>query len=189
MSALAFESQSAFRAIMDATASPGTIKTLDGVDAPAPLMPATAALVASLADFETPLWLDTTFNRDPAIVEWIRFKTGAPFTASPGEAVFALVADARALPDFTVFAQGTEEYPDRSTTVIAQIERFSGYAFTLDGPGLKEPRAFAAEPLPDDFVDRCAANRALFPRGIDLILVAADKIAALPRSVHVSRKD
>jgi alpha-D-ribose 1-methylphosphonate 5-triphosphate synthase subunit PhnH len=189
MSLAAFDSQSAFRALMDATARPGTVKRLEGKHAPAPLMPATAALVASLADFETPMWLDAALRAVPAVIEWLRFTTGAPLTVDAREAVFALVADARTLPDFGAFAQGTEDYPDRSTTVIAQIERFSGIPLTLSGPGLKGAQVFAAEPLPADFTARCAKNCALFPRGIDLILVAGNEIAALPRSVRIAERD
>lgn len=188
MNDVAFDSQSAFRALMGATARPGTIKVLRGKDGPLPLMPATAAIVASLTDYETPLWLDPALRNVPAVVEWVRFTTGAPLTKDASEATFAVVADARGLPDFATFAQGTEEYPDRSTTVIVQIERFSGVSFSLSGPGLKGEHAFAAEPLPTDFVERCAANRALFPRGLDLILVAGREIAALPRSVRIARK-
>ena len=188
MSQTAYDSQSAFRALMDATARPGTIRTLDGEVAPAPLMPATAAIVACLADFETPVWLDPALSQSPSVVEWIRFTTGAPLTTDSRAATFALVADARALPEFGEFAQGSEEYPDRSTTVIAQIERFAGGPFRLSGPGLKAPRAFAAAPLPADFIARRAANHGVFPRGVDLILVAGDQIAALPRSVRIARK-
>lgn len=184
---LAFDSQSAFRALMDATARPGTVKTLRGKNAPAALTPAAAAVIASLADYETPVWLDAALRGTPAVVDWIRFTTGAPLIDDPGEAAFALVADVSALPDFADFAQGSEEYPDRSTTVIVQIGRFAGASFSLAGPGLQSAHAFAAEPLPADFVERCAANRETFPRGIDLILVAGNDIAALPRSVRVSR--
>lgn len=186
MSLAAFESQDAFRALMGAMSRPGTITSLEGKGSPSPLMPGTAALIASLADFETPVWLDPILASVAAVVEWIRFTTGAPLTTRPDEAAFALVVDADALPDFSDFAQGSEEYPDRSTTVIAQVERFSGHAFTLHGPGLKEPRSFSAEPLPADFAARWAANRALFPRGVDLILVAGARLAALPRSLRIS---
>lgn len=183
--AAAFASQSAFRALMDAMARPGEILTLDGIEAPAPLAPATAALVQSLADYESPLWLDPAFAAIPAIADWIRFHTGAPVVAAPDDAVFALIADPRALPGFAAFAQGTEEYPDRSTTVIVQVERFAGPTLILKGPGIKTIHAFAAEPLPGDFTQRLRDNRELFPRGIDLVFVAGRKIAALPRSMHV----
>ena len=46
-------------------------------------------------------------------------------------------------------------------------------------------------PLPDlprtdpAFVAAWAANRARFPRGVDVVLCAGDRIAALPRSVTI----
>jgi alpha-D-ribose 1-methylphosphonate 5-triphosphate synthase subunit PhnH len=181
----AFASQAAFRALMDCMAHPGEIKTLGGIDAPAPLAPATAALVQSLADYESPVWLDAAFATVPAIADWIRFHTGAPIVSEPRDAAFALVADPLALPGFMQFAQGSEEYPDRSTTLIVQVERFAGPALVLRGPGIKTIHAFAAEPLPDDMAQRLRDNRELFPRGIDLVFVAGERIAALPRSVRV----
>lgn len=184
----AFESQAAFRALMDALARPGEIRRLPAVNAPAPLMPATAAIVRSLADYETPVWLDTSFAEQAAAVDWIRFHTGAPMTRNAEGAGFALVADTGAMPPFAAFAQGDAEYPDRSTTIIAQMESFDGDAFTLAGPGIKTEYVVTLGALPHDFSERWAENRALFPRGIDLVLVAGEDVIALPRTVRVSRK-
>lgn len=180
----AFESQAAFRAAMEAMARPGEIKSVRGVTAPAPLAPATAALVRSLADYETPVWLDGKLDV-PAVTDWIRFHTGAPVVVDKRAAAFALITDPSRMPDFTQFALGSEEYPDRSTTLIVQVERFRGEVIQIDGPGIKGRRSFAAEPLPDDFIARFSANREMFPRGIDLVLVAGDEILALPRSARI----
>jgi alpha-D-ribose 1-methylphosphonate 5-triphosphate synthase subunit PhnH len=184
----AFASQAAFRALMDCIARPGDIRTLPGVAAPSPLAPTTAALVQSLADYESPVWLDAAFSKTAAIADWIRFQTGAPVVPNPSDAAFALISDARALPDFMQFAQGSEEYPDRSTTLIVQIERFAGGGVVVAGPGIKTERTFAATPLPDDFADRMRENRDMFPRGVDLVFVAGNEIAALPRSVRIVEK-
>lgn len=181
----AFASQATFRAVMDAFARPGEIRTLRGVAAPAPLAPVAAALVRSLADYETPIWLDRPLTNVPAIAEWIRFHTGARIVQEPRDAVFAIVGNPHDMPDFEQFAQGSEEYPDRSTTLIVQIERFDGRAFAMEGPGINGVRSLAAEALPDDFADRLRANRELFPRGIDIVLVADDHVAALPRAIRV----
>lgn len=180
-----FANQTAFRTLMDCMARPGEIKKLDGIDAPAPFAPATAALMQSLADYESPIWLDEPFASSPAVTDWIRFHTGAPIVADPCAAAFALIAQSAALSSFGQFAQGSDEYPDRSTSLIVQVERFAGPVITIEGPGIKNSRSFAAEPLPDDFVARWRDNRDLFPRGIDLVLVASHEIAALPRSVRV----
>lgn len=183
---MAYAGQAAFRAVMEAFARPGDIRHIRGVAAPAQIRPATAALIQTLADYETPIWLDQAFGNVPGIVDWLRFHTGASVVNKPNEAHFALVGSSNDLPDFAKFGLGSEEYPDRSTTLILQIERFSGRRLTLEGPGLKERRSFAAEPLPTDFVDRLTANREMFPRGIDIVLVADEQIAALPRSVRVT---
>jgi alpha-D-ribose 1-methylphosphonate 5-triphosphate synthase subunit PhnH len=182
----AFASQAAFRALMECFARPGEIRTLDGVAAPAPLAPATAALIQSLADYETPIWLDPSLARVPAVGEWIRFQTGAPLVKEMRNAAFALIGNPSDMPEFEQFALGTEEYPDRSTTLIVQVERFTGQPITIKGPGVKAARKLAAEPLPDDFATRLTANRELFPRGIDLVLVAGEQVMALPRSIRVS---
>ena len=183
----AFASQAAFRTVMETFARPGEIRTLHGVAAPAPLAPATAALVQSLADYETPIWLDRPLAEVPSVAEWVRFQTGAPLVSKPHDAAFALIDDPLAMPDFSQFAQGSEQYPDRSTTLIVQIERFAGRAMTIEGPGIKGTRALAAEPLPDDLDERLRANRELFPRGVDLVLVAGKQVAALPRSIRIAR--
>lgn len=180
-----FANQTAFRTLMECMARPGEIKKLAGIDAPAPFAPATAALVQSLADYESPIWLDESFASSPAVADWIRFHTGAPIVADPRDAAFALVARSAALSGFDQFAQGSDEYPDRSTSLIVQIERFAGPEITIEGPGIRNSRRFAAEPLPDDFAARLRSNRDLFPRGTDLVLVAGREIAALPRSVRV----
>jgi alpha-D-ribose 1-methylphosphonate 5-triphosphate synthase subunit PhnH len=183
----AFASQAAFRALMDAFARPGEIRRVSGVPvpAPAPLTPTTAALLQTLADYETPVWLDASLAQ-PAVIEWIRFHTGAPVTDNSLNAAFALIGDARALPDFAQFSPGSDEYPDRSATLIVQIERFAGRTLQLQGPGIKTTRSLAAGPLPEDFVVRLAGNRELHPRGLDLVLVAGDQVAALPRSLRLT---
>jgi alpha-D-ribose 1-methylphosphonate 5-triphosphate synthase subunit PhnH len=180
--------QVVFRAVMDAVARPGEVKALPpAVGAPSPLNN-TAALALALLDYETPLWLDPPLAKMPAVAEWIRFHTGARVTADPRQASFAFIADPAHAPPFDLFALGTGEYPDGSTTLVLQVDRFgAGQCLSLAGPGIADVGTLSAEPLPADLHDRLAANRALFPRGVDLILVSANSVAALPRSVVSGR--
>jgi alpha-D-ribose 1-methylphosphonate 5-triphosphate synthase subunit PhnH len=178
--------QSTFRTVMDAMARPGTVRRLDGIAAPAPLSPVAAAIALTLLDYETPFWLDAPLAAAPEVARWISFHTGAPRTDDPARAAFAFMADAAAAPPFETFALGSQEYPDRSTTLVLQVERLSeGEGLTLRGPGIAGSRRLAASPLPADFLGRLADNRARFPRGVDILLVTADAVAALPRSLHV----
>jgi alpha-D-ribose 1-methylphosphonate 5-triphosphate synthase subunit PhnH len=181
--------QAVFRAIMDALARPGEVKALaQVVTAPSPLSATAAAVAVALLDYETPLWLDSPLAGKPAIAQWIRFHTGARETADPRQASFAIIAEAADPPSFDHFALGTAEYPDRSTTLVLQVERFgSGQCLSLSGPGVAGVRTLSAEPLPPDLHERLGVNHALFPRGVDLILVSRNSVAALPRSVIAQR--
>jgi alpha-D-ribose 1-methylphosphonate 5-triphosphate synthase subunit PhnH len=58
----------------------------------------------------------------------------------------------------------------------------------LSGPGIQGTTGLRAGPLPENFVVRMQANRALFPLGVDLLLVSGNDLVALPRSVHVAAK-
>lgn len=180
-------SQTTFRTVMNAMARPGTKHALTTNSAPAPLMPAAAALVRSLADYETPVWYDDSFTAEAR--DWVRFHTGAPVARQPHEAAFALIAATDGMPPLTAFALGTEDYPDRSATVIVQIPQFDGTQFVLAGPGIKDEQMFAAAGLPDNFLDQMETNRGLFPRGVDLVLVASNEIVALPRTVRLSVRE
>ena len=182
--------QATFRTVMDAMARPGTVRPVAGIAAPAPLSPVAAAIALTLLDYETPFWLDAPLAAAPEVARWIAFHTGAARTADPARAAFAFVADSAAAPPFETFAPGSQEYPDRSTTLVLQVERLSeGEGLMLRGPGIAGSRRLGAAPLPADFLDRWSENRALFPRGVDLVLATADAVAALPRSLHAAAGD
>jgi alpha-D-ribose 1-methylphosphonate 5-triphosphate synthase subunit PhnH len=180
--------QSVFRAIMDATARPGSIRSIEGTaSAPAPLSVGAAAIALTLLDQDTPVWLDEALAARPEVADWLRFHTGAPIVADASRSAFAFVGNAAQLPPFDAFDPGTPEYPDRSTTLVLQVESFThGSPLALTGPGIRGRQLFRAEPLPVDFTERLAANRRLFPRGVDLLLVCGNAVAALPRSVSVT---
>jgi len=181
-----FQSQAVFRAVLDAFAKPGTVQPIPPVvHPPAVLHPAAAAFIGAFADSDTSVWLDRSFAGTNA-GGWIAFQTGAPLTDDAEAASFALVGDASALSRLDAFALGTEEYPDRSATLIIQIGGFDGASpLVVEGPGVPGERSFRPDPLPASIIGLLEANRALYPRGVDLVLAAPDALAALPRSVRV----
>jgi alpha-D-ribose 1-methylphosphonate 5-triphosphate synthase subunit PhnH len=183
----ALASQAVFRTVMEAMARPGLPRPLAVRLAPPSPLSATAAAVAlTLLDYETPFWLDQGLVGGE-VAGWLKFHTGAPLTENPTHAAFAFISDPAAMSGFEIFAQGSNEYPDRSTTLVVQVARLDhSEPLALSGPGIAGSRSFSAAPLPQDFRARLAANRALFPRGVDLILVSADAVAALPRSLRVT---
>ena len=175
------DGQACFRAVLDALAHPGRIVTAAAPQPPAPLDPATAAVLLTLVDAETPLWLDDAAT--PAR-DWIAFHCGAP-AAARGEAGFAVVLGGLSLAGLRL---GTDDAPEEGATVIVQVSAVgSGAALRLSGPGLAGPAVMRVDGLPADFPDAWAANHALFPRGVDLILCAGRDLAALPRTTRVER--
>ena len=180
--------QAVFRAVMDAMARPGTPQTLaPALAPPAPLSRGAGAIALALLDYESPFWLDETLAGQPDVAQWLRFHTGAPIVRDAKEAAFAFFADAARIPDFESFALGTSEYPDRSTTLVLQVAHLSGTeVMNLRGPGIAGEGKLALSPCPADLVARLQSNHALFPRGLDLLFVTADAVAAIPRSTRVT---
>ncbi len=180
------EGQGAFRGVLNAMARPGSVQALAGLpQAPAPLSPVAAAIALTLVDHDTPLWLDPALAASQPLRAWLAFHCGAPVVDSPAASAFALIAEPLAMPPLGSFALGSETYPDRSTTLIVQVQGFHDEGPLLSGPGLAAPRRFGALPLPSDFWVQLRGNRALFPRGVDVLLAAPDSLAALPRSLQV----
>jgi alpha-D-ribose 1-methylphosphonate 5-triphosphate synthase subunit PhnH len=171
---------------MEAMARPGSVQRVTvEVGAVPGLMPAAAAIALTLLDHDTPAWLDPQLAAS-GVAAWLKFHTGAPVTTESAEASFALVADGASLPALHNFALGSSEYPDRSTTVILQIESLSeGRAYELRGPGIDGTQVIQATIAPEDLFERLEMNARLFPRGIDVVLVHGDTIVAIPRTTRL----
>ncbi|WP_431269445.1 phosphonate C-P lyase system protein PhnH [Dankookia sp. P2] len=172
------DAQACFRAVLDAMSRPGRVHRLPGLpELPAPLGRAAAAVLLTLADADTPVWLDAGV----AAGAWLRFHAGAPIVATPAEAAFLLASGPP--PALRDLAQGTEEEPHRSATLIIQVAGLEeGAGWRLTGPGIERAHHLRATGLPEGFTAEWQANRARFPCGVDLILCAGDRLAALPRT-------
>src|SRR5450631_1411048 len=183
-------SQSTFRSVMDAMARPGSVQRIAvAAGAPAAMMRGTAAIALTLFDHDTPVWLDPSMSATPEVTKWLKFHTGAPVIADSSICSFALVGDASALPALDRFAFGSNEYPDRSTTLILQVESLTqGATLELHGPGIDGTAVLQARIQPPDLFERLAINAALFPRGIDVVLVADDAIVAIPRTTRLAAR-
>jgi alpha-D-ribose 1-methylphosphonate 5-triphosphate synthase subunit PhnH len=175
------EAQATFRAVLDAMARPGQLHEAgEGLTAPSPLDNATAAVLLTLVDNETPLWLDA---RAAKARDWLAFHCGALIADAPDKAAFAV---ALSLPGLATLSPGSHEAPESSATLILQIAALgAGTKYRLSGPGLREPVVLAATGLPADFVQAWQRNHALYPCGVDIVLCAGTILTALPRSVSI----
>ncbi len=183
--------QAIFRSVMDAMARPGSIQHIEPVTgAPAPMMPGTAAIAMTLFDHDTPIWLDPAMAATPDVGKWLKFHTSAPVVDDASISSFALIGDAAALPALDRFALGSSEYPDRSTTLILQVSSLvHGPVVELSGPGIDGVAMLQAVLQPPDLIAQLAVNRELFPRGVDVVLVADDAVLAIPRTTRLAAKE
>ncbi|TPM52729.1 phosphonate C-P lyase system protein PhnH [Mesorhizobium sp. B2-2-3] len=182
-----FNAQTVFRAVMDAMARPGSVQSLPALARPpAPLSAISGAVALALCDNDTPLWLDPALHASAAVMSWLGFHSGAPLANTPADAHFAFVASPAEMMALDGFSQGTQDYPDRSTTLILQVgDLTSGTPLLLEGPGIEKTATIAPARMPRHFIEQWKQNIKRFPRGVDIILAAPDSLACLPRTTRI----
>ena len=179
------DAQSAFRRILWAMSNPGDIVDLDfSAEPPEGLPVAAGAVLLALADVDTPIWLPAFYRKDWQ--RWLAFHTGATPAASAESAALAVIHPAREdlLP--TDFNAGEDRYPDRSTTVLVVCDALDGgTAIKLSGPGINGARSIQPRGPDARFWRAVMDNNALYPRGVDVLLVTGSRMLALPRSLNL----
>lgn len=171
------QSARAFRAVLEAMARPGTIRQVAGAQPPAPLSVAAGVALLVLCDPTTGLHLAGSADC-PAVRDWVAFHVGAPLVAA--EAADFAVGTWDALQPIGRFRIGQPDYPDRSASLIVEVDRLVNHGPALTGPGIETVIWLN---LPETPAFR--ANRALFPLGFDCLFTAGNRIAGLPRSTRV----
>jgi alpha-D-ribose 1-methylphosphonate 5-triphosphate synthase subunit PhnH len=150
-----------------------------------PLRAAAASVALTLCDGDTPVWLDAASAEAAA---YLAFHCGAPLANAPDEARFAFVTDAAALPPLDLFALGSDEYPERSATLVVQVCDLVGSGgMVLRGPGIQDEVRLHIAGLPPRFWAERVALAELFPRGLEILFVGDGKLAALPRSTRIAQ--
>jgi alpha-D-ribose 1-methylphosphonate 5-triphosphate synthase subunit PhnH len=177
------DAQCIFRVLLTALSQPGTAQVLPVLPvAPFPLYPATSAILQTLLDFETTLWLQTPTKELSA---WLRFHCSVPLVATPESAAFAVIDRPLEMPPLSAFSKGLPEYPDRSAMIILQVNSFEPDGLRLSGPGIENEHCIGIEGLPNGFWRSWRDSQAQAPLGVDLLFVTSDCVLGLPRSTNV----
>ena len=189
------DAQRAFRAVLDALAHPTRFFPLAGpADPPAALGPGLAAVALTLLDEDCAVWLGGTLADDAEVRDWLSFHTGARRANAAAEADF-VIADPAALPPLASLALGTDEAPHLSATVVLDVRGRTGHSttgparFRAGGPGIDGTATLDAPWAADGFSAEWHRNAGMFPRGVDLLLVNDDTVAALPRTTRLTAAD
>lgn len=185
------DAQQVFRAALDALARPTTPQRVDAhIQPPDPLGVTAGAVILALCDEQTPVWLDMTLRAAPEVGAWIAFHTGARLVDRAGDALFVIASSPSAMPRLADLVQGTDEEPHRSATVVIDACGASGMGgLTATGPGIQGSADWDGAGLPSGFLPQWQQNRALFPRGVDIILAAEATVRGLPRTTALIGAD
>lgn len=183
------DSQIVFRLLLDALARPGRIHELDvqsGV--PQGLSPAMTATLLTLIDVDAPLWLPR--GMDAGVERFLRFHCSSRVVQELHQAAFVAVPAGHALPALTQCNPGDPAYPDRSATLIIEVESLQGGTpLRLTGPGIKDKQILRVLGLPGDFLAQWRANHQRFPLGVDLILTQGSLLCGLPRTCRIDPQE
>lgn len=179
---VALDSQAVFRLVLTAMSRPGTIMPLTtGIESPAGLHPAAAAVLLALLDQDTRLWTAPSFAPG-SVGAYLRFHTGCVLEADPAAADFVLACPPE-LPQLASLSMGSEEYPERSATVVLQVDALSnGAGWRLSGPGIESQTLLQVAGLDSGFLAGWRQSQLHFPRGVDLVFAGAGLLAAMPRT-------
>ncbi|WP_197379546.1 phosphonate C-P lyase system protein PhnH [Mycolicibacterium mengxianglii] len=182
------DAQQVFRSILGAMSRPTTPQPV-AVDLapPTPLGTTVAAVVLTLCDEHTPLWLDAPLRSNAAVAEWIRFHTGAPVVEDVTKAAFAVASSPATVPALHELDPGTDIAPHTSATLIIDIRDAEpvGAALVATGPGVHGAVTWDGRGAPAELVRYRADRTSAFPQGIDLIFADHDSVFALPRTTHL----
>jgi alpha-D-ribose 1-methylphosphonate 5-triphosphate synthase subunit PhnH len=199
------DAQRAFRAVLGALAHPTrSFPLARPADPPAALGPGLAAVALTLLDEDCAVWLGGALAHDDEVAAWLAFHTGARRANAAAEADF-VIADPATLPPLASLALGTDEAPHLSATVVLDVRGCTGLPntglpnkgfpnavparFRASGPGIDGTATLAAPWAADGFSAEWHRNTGIFPRGVDLLLVDDDTVAALPRTTRLTAAD
>lgn len=162
-----------FDGLLSAMSRPGTIH-----DVPTP---ADHAVVATIVDHEVTLATDDDELRE-ALADQGRLDA-----ASRGEAD---IIHAREHADLNVeeCKRGSLVEPSKGATVVYRVDTLgddgAGATVTLSGPGIDGITTLSVG-LPESELSAIGTAQADYPRGVDVIIATADRVAAFPRSVQL----
>lgn len=185
------DAQQVFRAVLEAMSRPGRIQRLpagllDPLETPA-LGRATTAVLLTLLDAETRLWLHPSLRSDAARA-YLQFHTGVQMVDQAMQSAFAVIEADHATPAlWRSLPSGSDTVPQDGATLIVEVPSLDeGLALTLRGPGVETVQTLRIGGLHAGFWQARRELEAAFPLGIELILTCGDRLAALPRSTRVS---
>ena len=178
-----------FRVLMNAMSRPGTLqKVTAGTDSVNGLNAGSIVAALTLCDHETTVFVEES-DAGAEIREFLSFRCGCLLTEELEQADFAFFGTVPGTDVLERLKIGNSQYPDRSATLIAQVDTMSeGDGLLLEGPGIFNLHALSIPAISSELVEWWTTNNDRFPLGIDMILTTNDAIVGLPRTVKIKER-
>ncbi|WAT05925.1 phosphonate C-P lyase system protein PhnH [Rouxiella badensis] len=178
------DAQFSFRRILKALSEPGSIVALPEMSGFGVLDSASACVLLTLIDQDTPLWISPRLN-DDVLRQNLRFHTGAVLTEDPSSVSFALAEGSLDSATLLAFPCGDEMSPELATSVIVQVESLEGgKPLRLLDSGIEQSRVISVQ-LPDAVTQYLLNRPHRFPLGLDFMFTCGEQLLALPRTTRV----
>ena len=187
------DAQGCFRAVLNALSQPGRIAVVED-EFPLPAPPAGLgvlqnAILLALADGDTPVWIAPAL-RDAAAGHYLRFHCGCPLTADLSAAHFVVLGSLDELPALDDLRLGEPEFPDRSATLLIEVEGLAALGpLVLRGPGIEHTQSLGVMGWTPACTAFAQENQSRFPLGVDLILCCDTSLVGLSRSTQLIDKE
>jgi alpha-D-ribose 1-methylphosphonate 5-triphosphate synthase subunit PhnH len=165
---------------------PGAVIELDAPpDLPQALHAATAMIASTLFDQDTRVWLSSSLDC-ASVRKYLCSQTASIRSPERTLADFAIAARPGERPSLGAFHCGTLADPGHSSKLIIQVDSLEDAGpVRLAGPGIQGAKSIAARGLGEAFFSEWARNAGLFPRGVDVFLVCANRLCFLPRTTRI----
>lgn len=187
-SVTADQEQRAFRALLDAMSRPGTIHTLPAARPADGVWGSALVIMQCLLDHEVTFAVEAD---DRSVHEQILRRTGAR-SAALAAAGYVLSDAAHAVDVIEMVSEGYFEEPERSATVVVRVDAVGSGPLraVLSGPGIQTVQPLEIEGLDAAALRALVERNAVYPTGIDTILVDPQgRVACLPRSTRIELED
>lgn len=189
------DAQAVFRILLEAMSRPGRVQALsapcvDTLGRPEGLAPAVAAMLLTLLDADTQLWIAPSLD-SPPLRAWLRFHCGTQWAAEPEQADFTLLTADDAQPALLDrLPAGSDGSPQDGATAMVVVPHILTDAGPLrwTGPGIEHSHQPAIDGLSEAFWIWRRAQLTSFPCGVDFVFAAAEQVVALPRSTRVENR-
>ncbi|MBZ4653819.1 MAG: phosphonate lyase system protein PhnH [Peptococcaceae bacterium] len=193
---IVFDSQQVFRLLMDAMSRPGKINKLADYGftrIPSGFNPYVLALLKTLSD--NTVTFSIAGDRKEPWESYLEINTGAKLE-SVNQADFVVFQGPIFSQDILTIKRGTLEFPEDSATAIISVDSLGekedsiltapASTFTMRGPGIKDFIILNIGGLDKRFGQALAEVNAIFPLGIDIIMVDVEgQLACIPRTTQV----